>query len=45
MISITLDATSRCRVEFEPEEVVDFEKVLGIDSSRVNDFARRSSSD
>ena len=27
------DATSRCRVEFEPEEVAAFEKALGIDNS------------
>ena len=34
------DRWKSMRVEFEPEEVADFEKVLGIDNSRADDSAR-----
>lgn len=39
------DRWKSMRFEFEPEEVADFEKVLGIDNSRADDSARRGSSD
>ena len=39
------DRWKSMRVEFEPQEVADFEKALGIDYSRVDDSAYRGSSD
>lgn len=39
------DRWKSMRVEFEPEEVADFEKVLGIDSCRAGDSVRRGASD
>ena len=39
------DRWKSMRVEFEPEEVAEFEKSLGIDNSRADDFARAGSSD
>lgn len=39
------DRWKSMRVEFEPEEVANFEKVLGIDNSRADDSARQSSGD
>lgn len=37
------DRWKSMRVEFEPREVRDFEKILGIDNSRADDFARERS--
>ena len=39
------DRWKSMRVEFEPEEVADFEKVLGIDNSHADYSARQGSSD
>ena len=39
------DRWKSIRVEFEPEEVSEFEKSLGINNSRADDFARAGSSD
>lgn len=39
------DRWKSMRVEFEPEEVAEFEKSLGINNSRADDFARAGSSD
>ncbi|MBQ6759353.1 MAG: lysophospholipid acyltransferase family protein [Selenomonadaceae bacterium] len=39
------DRWKSMRVEFEPEEVAGFEKVLGIDSCRAGDSVRRGASD
>lgn len=39
------DRWKSMRVEFEPEEVAEFEKSLGINNSRADDFVRAGSSD